>query len=384
MQGKLGIGLYSLSGAYGPRDIEQVKAMIIKAIDSGVKHFDVAETYGKAEEVLGLVLKNYRDRNYRDQVKISTKLMLNIEDKTNDLNIRNIIRHKCLQSLKNLQTDYIDLYQVHFDNHKIEVDLITNSLDDLKKEGLIGNYGLGHVSIPRLKKYIEYGELSSLMIECSPVALKKYQEVYPICSKNEINLITHGTTGRGLLSGKIDKSQFSDTDVRNQDPLFQRSLFASGVRVYKKLKEVSKKYQKTPVQLAIAWTASLPGIGTVLTGPSTIEHLEENLEGATWNPDESLIEELNKFLIEEEKCRKRNRLNDMEQILHQPLFKTRQKIYSDLIYVIEGLIELNIVNEREVLPLYKDLTEWKKNKNLSFSKVEEIKNTLKRFFSENQ
>ena len=106
---EIGIGCYSLSGVYGKKDIDEFKKMIVRAYELGVNFFDTAEAYGNAEQILGEVVEPFR-KNIHIATKVGVK-----EGIRPDLS-KEYIKKACEESLRNLKTDYIDLYQIHFDD----------------------------------------------------------------------------------------------------------------------------------------------------------------------------------------------------------------------------------------------------------------------------
>ncbi|MBU7046968.1 MAG: aldo/keto reductase, partial [Theionarchaea archaeon] len=135
---EVGVGCYSLAGVYGKKDVTIFKKMLERAFELGVNFFDTAEGYGNAERVLGETVKSYRE-----DVLIATKVGVKegVKPNLSDAYIRNA----CEESLTQLQTDYIDVYQVHFDDLETPVEETVNALDNLVDEGKILHYGLGHL-----------------------------------------------------------------------------------------------------------------------------------------------------------------------------------------------------------------------------------------------
>lgn len=355
MRKELGLGLYSLTGVYGPKDLGEIQAMLIYAVNHGVEYFDVADQYGPAEEVLGSTLKAYRPR-----IRISTKV--GVTGDGFDLSYDYILK-ACRRSLMRLQTDYIDLYHVHFDDHATPVAETIGALEDLKKDGLILNYGLGHLSRERVKAYTEEGRPVSLMLELSPVAVRSYYELLPLCRDRDLRIIATGTTGRGLLTGKIRPDRvFEPHDIRSIDALFRRSMHQSARRVLAKLEDLAARMDKSPVQIAIAWILGLENVDIALVGPSNIAHLQENMGGAGWELPEPARRQLDAALAREEEWKRGAWAHDIQDILKGSLSEDRRSATADLVYVMEGLVELGMASQQEILPLFSKLMAWSRDK----------------------
>ena len=141
---RIGVGTYSLSGVYGSKDLEEYGRMIKRACELGVNFFDTADAYGEAEEVLGRLLQPLRGK-----VIISTKVGVKHQTKAN-LSYE-YIKTACESSLRNLRTEYIDIYNVHFDDSATPVEETIGALEELVKAGKIRKYGLGHLPAARWK-----------------------------------------------------------------------------------------------------------------------------------------------------------------------------------------------------------------------------------------
>ncbi len=346
---EIGFGCYGLSGAYGSMDVEDYKSTINRAYELGVNFFDTAEAYGGAEKILGEVVMPHRQ-----EVIIATKVGIKEGFKPNLS--RKYVKEACEQSLKALQTEYIDLYQVHFDDPETPVEETVGALEELVTQGIIRNYGLSHLPLARIKTYFEIGNPFSVLMEFSAVSRSAMDELLPACRDNDVGAIAFSVTGRGLLTGKIKEAHsFEAGDIRNMDPLFQRERFRSGLRVSNKMSELGKKYGKTQVQVAIAWVLSQPGVICALTGPSTIPHLEENLGGSGWTIDAEDLDALETFFKGEEEHLKREQHKSIEQILSTQILGEPSKAFVDLVYVIETSILLGLTTEAQIMPIFMDL-----------------------------
>lgn len=359
---EIGIGTYSLSGVYGAKDIEEFKRMIYRAYELGVNFFDTAEAYGNAEEILGETLKPFREDVY-----IATKVGIRGSIRPNLS--KDYIKKACEESLKRLQTDYIDLYQVHFHDPTTPIEETLEALEDLVEEGKIRYYGVGHLPIEVTEEYCRLGKPFSVLAEFSAVARESYEKLLPLYRKYNLGIIAFSTTGRGLLTGKFKENQkFEPGDIRYLDPLFQRERFQHGLRIAKKFAELGEKYGKTPVQVAIAWVLAHEGVICALTGPSTVKHLEENVEASGWEIPKEDLRELEEFFKREDEWLRQRQKESIEQILTESL-QEPQRAFVDLIYAIETAVSLAIVEEEEILPIFYEL--YSLRKELDKEKVSE-------------
>ena len=346
---EVGIGCYALSGAYGTKDPQEFARMLDRAHKLGVNFFDTADAYGDAEGILGQAIKPFRREVY-----VATKVGVQ-EGGRFDLSPA-YVKAACEQSLQRLQTDYIDLYQVHFDDPDTPVAETVGALEGLASEGKIRRYGIGHLPLERVKTYLTTGHVFSVLTELSAVARASCEELLPLCQAHSVGVIGFSVTGRGILTGKIkERPVFEAGDIRNVDPLFQRERFKSALRVAEKLGELGRRYEKAPVQAAIAWVLSQPGVVCALTGPSTIPHLEENLGGSGWRLSSQDLGDLERFFKREDARLLEKDRASVERILSEPLPPDPSQAFKDLVYVIETAILLGLTTEEKVMPTFMTL-----------------------------
>jgi diketogulonate reductase-like aldo/keto reductase len=246
-----GIGTWRMSGDYLPgpssKDEENVQA-IKRAIDRGITHIDTAEMYasGHEEELVGKAISEYA----REKLFITSKVW------PDHLDYEEVI-NACKASLKRLQTDYLDLYLIHWPNPNLPILETMRAFDDLKRQGLIKNIGLSNFSA------IEFEEAQASTknkIVCNQIH-------YSLVSREPDNL------------GALDYAQANDVLVTAYRPLEKGALTEKGKNPL--IDELCRKYNTTPAQIAINWLISLPNVVTIAK-MSGEKHLEENLEALAW------------------------------------------------------------------------------------------------------
>jgi aryl-alcohol dehydrogenase-like predicted oxidoreductase len=352
---EIGLGCYAMSGIYGKKDEQSFREVVERAFDLGVTFFDAAEAYGNAEQILGEAIKPFRN-----EIILSTKVGVKKGAKPN-LSAE-YIQAACRESLRELQTDTIDIYHIHYDDPQWEVYEVIGAMEELVREGLIRNYGLDHVSLERLKSYLEKGRIFSILMELSPVERNSLNEILPMSRQEGIAGIAFSVTGRGLLTGGIrDANAFAEDDFRRSDPLFQRERFQSGLRIADRFAEIGEKYGKTAVQAAISWVLQQEGITCALVGPSSLPHLEENLGGSGWSFDQEDLWELEQFLAQEQYALEDEQHRSINNILTGELPQDAPQAFTDLIYVLETAYSLGMASEAEVIPFFYELMEHKKS-----------------------
>ncbi|NOR39111.1 MAG: aldo/keto reductase [Candidatus Thorarchaeota archaeon] len=369
---EIGVGCYALSGAYGSPDIDHFQDMVRRAYEIGVTFFDTAEGYGDAERILGNVVKPFRD-----EICIATKVGIREGVKPNLS--KNYIYEACTRSLKQLDTDYIDLYQIHFDDPQTPVSETLEALDTLVSEGKIRAYGVGHLPIHQVKEYCELGSPFSILMELSAVTRKSREELLPFCDAYDVAGIGFSATGRGILSGKYGHdAQFESNDIRNHDPLFQRTRFESALRITDQFAKLAEDYGVIPVQIAIAWVLAQPNIVCALTGSSKIEHLEENVGASGLTIKRKDLEKLEDLFIKEDGLLAEKDRQIIHSILSNPLSSDPNQAFNDLIYVIETGTNMDMLSEDSAFSVLTDLWPLKKKLDGSnLSKLADIQERLK-------
>lgn len=350
----IGYGCYGLSGAYGPVDEEAFSRTIRAAFEQGVNFFDTAEGYGGAEAFLGKAAAPFRDEVY-----IATKL--SGESGSPNLSFH-AVHEACEASLKRLNMNVIDLYQIHFNDSQTPILETIAALEELVKQGKIRKYGLCHLSLDSVKEYAELGNPFSVLMELSPVARTSLTTLLPVCEEHDMAGLAFSVTGRGILSGRYSPGhEFEQGDIRRIDPLFKRERFESALHVRDQLVKLGEKYGATAVQMAIAWVLSQPQIACALTGTSSPDHLAENIAASEIQISDEDLAVLNSFLDEEDRRLASAQEVTVRRLLTEPLNDDPEAAFEDLVYVLETAIINGMVKESEVVTIFKELFGLRKN-----------------------
>jgi len=266
--------------------MQQSVRSIHASLDAGVNFIDTAPAYGLglSERIVGEAI-----RGQRDKVILATKCGLVWHtDKGSffvDQNGSPIhrylggesIRYEVDQSLWRLETDYIDLYQTHWQDPTTPIEETMGTLLDLKKEGKIRGIGVSNCTLEQVRQYRAVGPLDAVQEQYSLLHRELEREYLPYCAQNRIAVLAYSPLANGLLTGKVDPDRvFPEGDLRRNNPMFSR---ASRMRVREtldRMQPVARKYSFTPGQLAIAWTLAQPGITHALVGARDARQAAEN------------------------------------------------------------------------------------------------------------
>jgi len=256
----------------GIDDNESIKA-IRAAYGAGITTFDTAEVYGDghSERIIGKALHEVRDR-----VVIATKVF------SNHLKYNQVI-DACHGSLKNLNTDYIDLYQIHwppgsFGAKKVPLEETMRAMTDLKAQGKIHAVGVSNFSRSQIAEAAKYGSIDSLQPPYSLFWRKVETDALPYCRENHIIVLAYSSMAQGLLTGKFGTDhQFAKGDHRFKNKLFQPENYKRVHEALEKLRPIAAANHITLGQLALAWLIAQPGV-TAIAGARNAEQAVQNAE----------------------------------------------------------------------------------------------------------
>ena len=280
-------------GGYGWGDVQEKELIdaVHAALDHGVTIFDTADTYGlgQSERTLGKALG---DR--RKDVVIADKFGVRAgKGPTFYDNSPEYIRQALELSLKNLGTDYIDLYQVHYRDEKTPLVAVIETLEDLKKEGKIRYYGLSNIheaDYEEIKPFI--GKIVSVQDEYSLACRKNEKDLKTLNNDFQISPFTWGSLGQGVLTGKYDKNAvFESNDRRSRDIYvnFHGDKLLKNLDIVEVMKPIAEAHGKPVSAVAIRFILDWLEDSVVLVGAKRPSQILGNIEGMDWKlTDEEL------------------------------------------------------------------------------------------------
>jgi aryl-alcohol dehydrogenase-like predicted oxidoreductase len=277
------LGAMMFGGKTQPDD---AYAIIDKAIDGGINFIDTANVYnrGHSEEAVGEALKR---RGRRDSIVLATKVhgVMDAEDPNGQGNSRRHIIAQCEASLRRLQTDWIDLYQIHRPQSDIPIDETLRALDDLIRAGKVRYVGTSTFGAWQLVESVwvakEFG-LNRFVCEQPPYNLldrRIERELVPAAQTYGVGLIPWSPLAGGLLTGKYQRGQEMPEGARFASANYQgaRRLTERVYDVVEALQPLAAEKGCTLSQLALAWVMAQPGVTSAIIGPRTMEQLDDNL-----------------------------------------------------------------------------------------------------------
>lgn len=268
-----------------PTPEAEVTRMIDAALDAGINLFDSSDMYaaGECEAIIGRALKQNGRRN---EVVIATKVHYPTGPGPNDAgNSRQHIMSACEASLKRLQVEHIDLYQLHRPSPDIPVDETLGALTDLVRQGKVRYIGCSTHPAWKVMEALMTSELKGLerfVSEQPPYNLldrRIENELVPLCEEYGVGLIPWSPMAMGILAGRYADADQTPDDSRAtlRGGIYAERVTARGIEVGNRFVALAKDHGMSPAQLAILWVKEQPGITAPLIGPKTLEQLEHLL-----------------------------------------------------------------------------------------------------------
>ncbi len=287
------LGTWAIGGdSWGDYDEKNAVMAIETALNEGINFIDTAPAYGRghAEGLLGTIIGKQRDK-----LVVATKCGLDITRRmTIDLS-PDFIRTDCEGSLKRLGIDTIDLYQCHWPDAKTPIEASMEALVRLKEEGKIRYIGVSNFNRAQIEEASKYTRILTLQPHYSLLERSIENETLPLCIEKKISVISYGSLGAGVLTGKYtNRPVFRRDDSRSYFyRFFREENWPSVIDLVNELKKIARERKVKPGHVAIAWILSHPGFPSAITGAKTPEQVRDNLAGADLILSGIEIEKLN-------------------------------------------------------------------------------------------
>lgn len=303
----IGYGCWAAGGQWDNSSDEASIRSIQTAIDLGINFFDVAPVYGygHAEEVLGKAIAGRRDK-----VIIATKCGLTWDD--TGRTYRNLTRENILreidESLRRLNVDYVDLYQVHWPDPNVPLEETFTTLEELKKAGKIRHIGVTNYNISLIEQAKQYAEIVSNQVLYNMIDrnsddyhgldlnYRSEREILPYCEREQLGFIPYSPLCQGLLTDHFDRDAISEKDVRSANPQLRGEALKRNLQIRDELLKIAREYGKPLSQLALNWLIQKPAVTTIIAGSLSPDHVRENVAALEWSISDADLERIAKIL----------------------------------------------------------------------------------------
>ena len=276
--GAWAVGGWMWGGAEESTSLKAIRA----AYDCGITTIDTAPAYGfgRSEELVSKALKGIPRSNYQLLTKFGLRWQTQqgehfLDTKDNDgkpINMRKwaskeSVMQECEESLRRLQTDYIDLYQIHWPDNTTPISETFDAVQRLIDQGKVRAAGVCNYNVHQVEEALRTIQLASNQVPYSMINRGIEKDVIPQAVEKGLGIIPYSPLQRGLLSGKIQPGhKFSDGDTREGNRFYTDENIRRTNQLLSEIKPVAEKYNATLAQLVINWTIHRPGITCVLVG----------------------------------------------------------------------------------------------------------------------
>ena len=274
----IGLGCMNLSHAYGvPPTREEGEAVLQRALDIGVTHFDSAALYGfgRNEELVGPFLKPHRDN-----IVLVSKCAMRGEDGVRTIDASPAkLQEDIENSLRRLQTDVIDLYYLHRYDKVTPIEESVGQLARFVEQGKVRAIGLSEASSDTIRKGHAEHPITAVQSEYSPWSRNVEIAVLDTCAELDIAFVAFSPVARGFLTGvDLEPGAFAEKDIRRNMPRFQEPHFSRNTEWLAEFRAIARDAGCTAAQLSLAWVLQRGDHVHAIPGTTSIAHLEENVE----------------------------------------------------------------------------------------------------------
>ncbi len=296
----VGLGAWAIGGGdwsfgWGDQDDAESVATIHRALDMGMNWIDTAAIYGlgRSEEVVGRALKRYSG----DTPYIFTKCSL-VWDETREIgnNLKaDSVRKEVEDSLRRLQIDVIDLYQIHWPNPDPDIEEGWAEMAKLQAEGKLRWIGVSNFSPAQMDRARAIAPITSLQPPYSAVKTDIEDEILPYCAEHGIGTIVYSPMQAGLLTGKMTRARIDnlpENDWRSRDDEFAEPKLTKNLAITEKMAEIGERHGVLTPSVAIAWVLRRPEVTAAIVGARRPDQIDGIIGGGTFRLSDEEIAEL--------------------------------------------------------------------------------------------
>jgi aryl-alcohol dehydrogenase-like predicted oxidoreductase len=284
----VGFGAWAAGGpwlaGWGPQSDDDSIAAMRRSVELGCNWIDTAAIYGlgHSEEVVGRAVQGFS----RDEVLIFTKCgRVPDENGKPHSDLRpDDIRRQLEESLRRLNVETIDLYQIHWPDNETgtPIEESWQALAGLQQEGKIRYLGVSNFDVDLLSRCEAIQHVDSLQPPYSLLRRDVEAKILPWCQQNGTGVIVYSPMQAGLLSGSFDLARVAEDDWRRRNPLFQEPHLSQNLAFVERLRPIAARHDRTVGQLAISWTLRHPAITGAIVGARRPAQVEENVAAMGW------------------------------------------------------------------------------------------------------
>ncbi len=298
----IGIGAWAIGGGgwafgWGPQDDDDSIAAIHAALDRGINWIDTAAVYGlgHSEEVVARALKNRSPKPY---VFTKCARVWNERGEIGKSLKTESIRHEVEASLRRLQVDVIDLYQIHWPEPDEEVEEGWTAMAELKRAGKVRHIGVSNFNASQMRRAQAIAPITSLQPPYSLISPEIEESILPYAEANNIGVIVYSPMKSGLLSGAMTRERIAalpSDDFRQRMPNFQEPLLSKNLELADLLRGIGQRHGRTAGEVAIAWTLRHPTVTAAIVGMRNASQVDGVMGAADFRLSPQELDEIESF-----------------------------------------------------------------------------------------
>jgi aryl-alcohol dehydrogenase-like predicted oxidoreductase len=301
----IGFGSWAIGGsgwaaAWGPQDDDEAVGAIGRAVEFGINWIDTAAVYGlgHSEELVARALKGLSERPY-----VFTKCSLVWDEKRdvhNNLK-KDSVKRECEESLRRLQTDVIDLYQIHWPRPNEDIEEGWSALAELKDEGKVRHIGVSNFDASQMERAQGIAPVETLQPPYNMIIRDIEEEILPYCREHDIGVIVYSPMRSGLLTGKMSRERVENLpsdDWRRKNSDFREPRLSRNLELVGLLEEIGSEHGRSPAEVAIAWTLRHPAVTAAIVGGRRPDQVDGIIGAAEYRLSEDELERIEAFLAE--------------------------------------------------------------------------------------
>ena len=299
----IGIGAWAMGGGgwafgWGPQDDDESVAAIHAGLDAGINWIDTASVYGlgHSEEVVARALKN---RSRKPYVFTKCERVWNERREIGKSLKADSIRREVEASLRRLQVDVIDLYQIHWPEPDEDIEEGWTTMAQLQREGKVRWIGVSNFNVPQLRRAQAIAPITSLQPPYSMLSPEIEETVLPYTQANGIGVIVYSPMKSGLLSGAMTRERIAAMpadDFRQRTPQFQEPRLTRNLALAGLLKDIGQRHGRTAGEVAIAWTLRHPAVTAAIVGMRSAKQTQGVIGAADFRLSADEVSEVEHFL----------------------------------------------------------------------------------------
>ncbi len=277
----IGIGAWAIGGGgwafgWGPQDDNESVSAMRAGLEKGINWIDTAAVYGlgHSEEIVALALKGLSKKPF---VFTKCERVWNEKREIGKSLKAESIRREVEDSLRRLQLDVIDLYQIHWPEPDEDIEEGWTEMAKLKEQGKVRYIGVSNFNVEQMKRAQKIAPITSLQPPYSLLSPEIEESILPYAGQNNIGVIVYSPMKSGLLTGAMTCERIAampDDDFRKRTPQFQEPKLTKNLELVERMREMGKRYDRTPGEVAIAWTLRRPEVTAAIVGMRSAKQVD--------------------------------------------------------------------------------------------------------------